>query len=195
LFRNPESEELLIPKSAIKNPKSAIHNPNIQSAIQNPKSAIKMRHRIEKPETKSGEVHKKTPIKDINTPLTVSLKFEEADNNIELSIKLNCEQVSDIFQQVLSKPVKVSFSISEPVSANLSNISGIALTNREIDIMNKLSQGLYYKEIAEDLGISVQTVKNHLKNIYSKFRVVNRSEAIIRYLNLPENKSKASSGI
>ncbi|NOU20000.1 MAG: response regulator transcription factor [Bacteroidales bacterium] len=57
------------------------------------------------------------------------------------------------------------------------------LTNREIEIMNLLSKGLLYKEIAKRKGISIQTVKSHLKHIYPKLHVKNRSEAILKYLH------------
>jgi len=57
------------------------------------------------------------------------------------------------------------------------------LTNREIEIMNLLSKGLLYKEIAKQKGISIQTVKSHLKHIYPKLCVKNRSEAILKYLH------------
>lgn len=57
------------------------------------------------------------------------------------------------------------------------------LTNREIEIMNLLSKGLLYKEIAKRKGISIQTVKSHLKHIYPKLHVNNRSEAILKYLH------------
>lgn len=56
------------------------------------------------------------------------------------------------------------------------------LTNREIEIIDLLSKGLLYKEIAKRKGISIQTVKSHLKHIYPKLHVKNRSEAILKYL-------------
>jgi DNA-binding CsgD family transcriptional regulator len=63
--------------------------------------------------------------------------------------------------------------------------SGLAvLTIREKEIIELLCDGLLYKEIAERLGISALTVKNHLRNIYLKLRVANRSEAIVKYLGL-----------
>ncbi len=57
------------------------------------------------------------------------------------------------------------------------------LTNREIEIIDLLSKGLPYKEIAKRKGISIQTVKSHLKHIYPKLHVKNRSEAILKYLH------------
>ncbi|NVO11515.1 MAG: response regulator transcription factor [Bacteroidales bacterium] len=57
------------------------------------------------------------------------------------------------------------------------------LTNCEVEIMELLSKGLLYKEIAKKKSISIQTVKSHLKHIYPKLRVNNRSEAILKYLH------------
>ena len=54
------------------------------------------------------------------------------------------------------------------------------LTNREIDILERLSQRLRNKEIAEDLCISPETVKSHLTNIYQKPNVSKRREAVER---------------
>ena len=59
--------------------------------------------------------------------------------------------------------------------------STILLTNREVEIMNLISNGYMYKEIATKLGISIQTVKNHIKKIYSKLHVTNRSQAILKF--------------
>ena len=63
-----------------------------------------------------------------------------------------------------------------------SNRAMDVLTFREKEILELLCDGLLYKEIAEVLGISALTVKNHLRNIYPKLKVANRSEAIVKYL-------------
>jgi DNA-binding NarL/FixJ family response regulator len=54
----------------------------------------------------------------------------------------------------------------------------IGLSNRENQILNLLSKGLLYKEIADQLGISVSTVRQHIHKIYEKLHVQNRTEAI-----------------
>ena len=53
------------------------------------------------------------------------------------------------------------------------------LTEREHEIVQLLSRGLSYKEIASDLFLSTETVRRHIHNIYKKLRVRNRTEALI----------------
>ncbi len=57
-----------------------------------------------------------------------------------------------------------------------------ALTAREQAVLAKLAEGFAPKEIAADLGISWDTVRNHTTNIYTKLHVHSRSEAILKYL-------------
>ena len=50
------------------------------------------------------------------------------------------------------------------------------------EVMTHLSRGALDKEIADLLSISIWTVHNHLKNIYEKLGVQNRTEAVMEYL-------------
>lgn len=52
------------------------------------------------------------------------------------------------------------------------------LTPREIDVLNALARGLANKEIADRLGISEYTTKDHLKSILAKLRVADRTQAV-----------------
>jgi DNA-binding NarL/FixJ family response regulator len=52
------------------------------------------------------------------------------------------------------------------------------LTPREKDVLELLSKGMLYKEIAEQLGISFHTVRQHIGKIYEKLHVQNKTEAI-----------------
>jgi len=52
------------------------------------------------------------------------------------------------------------------------------LTAREYEILQQLSKGSLYKEIAENLNISINTLKVHCYNIYQKLHVTNKVEAI-----------------
>jgi DNA-binding NarL/FixJ family response regulator len=56
------------------------------------------------------------------------------------------------------------------------------LTKRETQILELLVAGSLYKEIAYDVGISLQTVRFHLHNIYNKLHVRTRTEAVVKYL-------------
>lgn len=55
------------------------------------------------------------------------------------------------------------------------------LTNREKEILEQLSKGLMYKEIAAQLFLSPETVRKHVYHIYEKLHVSNRVEAVNRY--------------
>ncbi|WP_338731296.1 response regulator transcription factor [Mangrovimonas cancribranchiae] len=55
---------------------------------------------------------------------------------------------------------------------------GIKLTNRETDVLEHLSKGLNYHQIAENLIISPGTVRKHIENIYKKLQVHNKLEAV-----------------
>ncbi len=57
------------------------------------------------------------------------------------------------------------------------------LTKREQEILALLSKGSLYKEIGDTLGISVTTVRTHLKHIYEKLHVQSRTEAAVKFLN------------
>lgn len=57
------------------------------------------------------------------------------------------------------------------------------LTEREEQVLRLLSQGFIYKEIADTLSISVDTVRTHIRKIYEKFEVRTRTEAVARFLS------------
>jgi DNA-binding NarL/FixJ family response regulator len=56
--------------------------------------------------------------------------------------------------------------------------AALALSEREIEILRIVARGLSLVEIAELLGISVNTVKTHVKRIYHKLAVNSRTEAV-----------------
>jgi DNA-binding NarL/FixJ family response regulator len=57
----------------------------------------------------------------------------------------------------------------------LPRIDVYKLTEREKEILDKLIQGLTYKEIASECGISKETLNSHMKNIYRKLNVHTRA--------------------
>lgn len=62
------------------------------------------------------------------------------------------------------------------------------ISERESAVLNLVVQGKTNIEIAETLFISVNTVKNHLKNIYKKMAVSSRTEAVAKYLKFAESE-------
>ena len=56
------------------------------------------------------------------------------------------------------------------------------LSDREQQVLDLLSHGLIYKEIAEKLGISYETVHTYIRRIYEKLQVRTRTEAVAKFL-------------
>ena len=56
------------------------------------------------------------------------------------------------------------------------------LSQREQEVLDCLSQGFLYKEIAEKLGISYETVHTYVRRIYEKLQVRTRTEAVAKFL-------------
>ncbi len=54
----------------------------------------------------------------------------------------------------------------------------VALTNREMEILSMLAEGLVKKQIADQLSIGIHTVAEHVKRIYTKLEVQNAPSAI-----------------
>lgn len=75
---------------------------------------------------------------------------------------------SEIARRVVAS-VQKRKKFSEPVET---------LTTRENEILEYLAKGFLYKEIAEKLFISYETVKRHIHNIYDKLHVQTRVEAL-----------------
>lgn len=57
------------------------------------------------------------------------------------------------------------------------------LSDRETEVLKLLAKGKTYKEIAERLFVHPETIKSHLKNIYIKLDVHNKTDAIMKALN------------
>ena len=71
--------------------------------------------------------------------------------------------------KLLRNPVQFETKIEE---------EEIKLTTREIEVLEQLSKGLNYNQIADNLILSPSTVRKHIENIYNKLQVHNKLEAI-----------------
>lgn len=54
------------------------------------------------------------------------------------------------------------------------------LTFREVEVLTLIARGLRLKDVAHELGISIHTVGDHVKNLYRKLQVSNRAEATLQ---------------
>src|SRR6266850_1048314 len=66
-------------------------------------------------------------------------------------------------------------------AADIGTMQGLALSAREREILSELARGSTNHDIAEQLQISLFTVKNHLKRIFRKTGASNRTQAVARY--------------
>lgn len=76
---------------------------------------------------------------------------------------------------------KVVFAFRDKPASSAHSSAIEQLSHREKQILEELSRGLMYKEIANVLFISPETVRKHVYHIYEKLHVTNRVEAVNKY--------------
>lgn len=96
---------------------------------------------------------------------TPAEKIIEAINEIQLG-------GSPISSQIARKVIE-AFSLKEKANEHFQ-----ALSRREQEMLEELSKGFRYKEIADKLFISIETVRTHIRNIYEKLQVNSRIDAL-----------------
>lgn len=62
--------------------------------------------------------------------------------------------------------------------------AAISLSNREIHVLNLVARGLSNKQIANKLGLSDKTVRNHLSRIFRKLDAGNRTQAVMNAMKV-----------
>ena len=101
--------------------------------------------------------------------------------------EINAENIHKSILEVVNNGAPMSPSIAlkalnllrNPIEITEdSEIEKVKLTKRETDVLLQLSKGLNYNEIAENLFISSATIRKHIENIYRKFQVHNKMEAV-----------------
>jgi DNA-binding NarL/FixJ family response regulator len=60
--------------------------------------------------------------------------------------------------------------------------AAIEFSKREREVLEMLSMGLRYKEIAVKLSVGTATVRTYLERAYGKLGVTNRTEAVVRFM-------------
>ena len=94
-------------------------------------------------------------------------------------VKLKSRISQDYVQTLLNHFAQGQFS-EAPTNRLKRQLSSVDdhLTPRETDVIRLLAKGMQYSEIADRLEISENTLKYHIKNIYSKLQVNNRMQAV-----------------
>jgi DNA-binding NarL/FixJ family response regulator len=100
-------------------------------------------------------------------PVVLSLLNELKSANVDL---LYLEQIIESFpdSELSAKPRMEQ------------ELADILLTPRQSEILILLKTGYSYQEIADAIGVSLNTVKKHVSNIYEKLEVSNRQQAIYK---------------
>jgi len=96
-------------------------------------------------------------------------------------------QILELIAEMVTGGAPMSPAIARKVAQYFHKLPNSAedvdrLTDRERDVLHHISQGRADKQIARQLGISTNTVRNHVSNIYKKLHVHSRTEATVKYL-------------
>jgi DNA-binding NarL/FixJ family response regulator len=107
------------------------------------------------------------------------LKDEPVEKIKEAIINLLNEEGApmspSIARRALNLLMNAKVDVTETPSSNELDYN---LTEREKEILLKLIDGLEYKEIAQDINISPNTIRNHVTKIYKKLHVTSRAQAM-----------------
>src|SRR5438067_615733 len=102
--------------------------------------------------------------------------------------EISIEEVPDAIRSVWSGQSRISPSMASKLLSEFAAMSqrtgdskqvAAKLTEREMQVLRLVAQGLNNKDIAEKLFISENTVKNHIRNILDKLHLHSRMEAVV----------------
>ncbi|MBZ0246538.1 MAG: response regulator transcription factor, partial [Cyclobacteriaceae bacterium] len=92
----------------------------------------------------------------------------------------NYMELLSALDEITKGGAPMSSKIARMVIDNFHLNPNTPLTKRETEILQLISEGKTYTQISEELFISKETSKTHIKNIYSKLQVRSKSEAIAK---------------
>lgn len=93
---------------------------------------------------------------------------------------VNAAELISSIRQVLSGFASMSPRIATLIIESYHRNPNSPLTSRETDVLKSLGSGKTYDYIGKELNISKDTVKTHIKHIYEKLQVTNKSDALIK---------------
>ena len=98
----------------------------------------------------------------------------------------SAEEIIESLKAILNGGAPINAQIARKVLQMFSKLAAPAgdygITEREKEILRLLVDGMIAKQIADKLGVSYHTIDTHIRNIYSKLQVHNRSGAIAKVL-------------
>jgi DNA-binding CsgD family transcriptional regulator len=118
---------------------------------------------------------------DINCKLTFFIRSRTWHSMVIFSFKEPCKEILASPAQ-LSLFEAISSIVSSKIYAKTGNLPSLSLTDRELECLRWSSEGKTAEEIGLILFISHWTVTFHLKNIYKKLGVYNKTTAVLKAL-------------
>ncbi len=127
--------------------------------------------------------------KNPNTEIIMVTVYEDSDLVFEalkagasgyITKSANYTELLNALEEIVRGGAPMSSRIARMVIDNYHINPNSPLTKRETTILQLISEGKTYTQISEELFISKETAKTHIKNIYSKLQVNSKSEAIAR---------------
>lgn len=99
---------------------------------------------------------------------------------------LAADRLTDSIRDVMTGGAPMSPPIARMIVKSLqpkdTSDEDTQLTTREMDVIKALARGLAYKQIADELGISLGTIRTHIERVYDKLHVHCRTDAVVKYL-------------
>jgi DNA-binding NarL/FixJ family response regulator len=101
--------------------------------------------------------------------------------------RLSPKKLLEAIEDVCSGGSPMSAPIARKVVQSFKTVPVVGdesmdLSPRERSVLDGLAEGLAYKQIAEQLGVSIHTVRNYIRRIYQKLHVCTRTEAVAKFL-------------
>ena len=136
------------------------------------------------------EIRKKAPktsvivISNFDTPTYVARSVALGANDYILK-KLNRKQLVAVITSAANGKSPTQIGLMRHVADQMSkqdgngDFLGVSLTGREVQVLRHLGFGLSNREIGKSLGISVETVKEHVQNILRKLDLGDRTQAAV----------------
>ncbi len=132
--------------------------------------------------------------KQAKTYLIEALALAEKENLMMFFVE-EADSIGDLLMEIYPFPADIKLKLSKRFidGINLAIKKKLMgkqdffmdpLSTREIDVLNLMKENLSNQEIADNLFVSINTVKSHVKNIHLKLDVNNRSKAITKAIEL-----------